>query len=133
MFHMLIGLDEDMNPTDFEFTRSKVKVTRVLFVKHSILLIILRNIYHRAIIFHMLIGFGDSMDHYDFGFIRLKVKVTNVTRKSMYICFLLIILRTICHIAFIFHMLIVLDRDMTHIDIEFIRSKIKVKIIIFVK
>ena len=108
-------------------------VTRVLFAKHSILLIILRNIYNRAIIFHVLIGFGDSIAHYDFGFTRLKVKVTNVTRKNMYICFLLIILRTIYHIAFIFHMLIVLDRDMTHINIEFIRSKIKVRIITFVK
>jgi len=40
--------------------------------------------------------------------------------------FLLIILRTIYHIVFIFHMLIGLQRDMTHIDI--VKSKGKVKV-----
>jgi len=34
IFHMPInGLSEDMNPIDIEFTRSKVNVTRVTFVK----------------------------------------------------------------------------------------------------
>ena len=73
---MLIGLGEDKISIAFGFTRSKVKVTRVLFVKQWFPLIILRNIYHRAIIFHMLIGLGDAMTAYDCGFTRLKVKVT---------------------------------------------------------
>jgi len=53
------------------------------------------------------------------GFTRLNVKVTRV---KMYTWCLLIILRTIYHIAFIFQMLMGLDRDMTHIDIGVIRS-----------
>jgi len=32
IFHMLIGLYEDMTPVDFVFTWSKVKVTMVTFV-----------------------------------------------------------------------------------------------------
>jgi len=73
---MLIGLGEDM--TCIDFSRSKVKVTRVFFVKQWFPLIILRNIYYRAIIFHMLIGLGKAMTPFDFGFTRLKVKVTRV-------------------------------------------------------
>jgi len=42
-------------------------------------------------------------------------------------------LRTIYDIAFIFHMLIGLYKDMTYIDIEVIRSKVKVRRITFVK
>ena len=34
---MQIGLGEDKNPIDFGFTRSKVNVTRVTFVKKLIL------------------------------------------------------------------------------------------------
>jgi len=64
-FHMLIRLDEEMNSIDFGFTRSTVKVTRVLFVKQWFPLIE-RNIYHRAVIFHMLLGHGDAMTPYDF-------------------------------------------------------------------
>jgi len=79
IFYLLISLGEDMAPIDSGFTRSKVKVTRVLFVKQWFLLIILKNIYHRAIIFHILIGLGDVMTPYNFGFTRLKVKVTRVT------------------------------------------------------
>ena len=74
----------------------------------------------------MLIALREAMTTFDFGFTRLKVKVTRVTCKIMYTWFLLIILRTIHHIAFIFPMLIGLDRHMTHIDIEDIRSKVKV-------
>ena len=33
IFHMLIGLGEDKNTIDFGFTRSKVKVIKVTFVK----------------------------------------------------------------------------------------------------
>jgi len=33
IFHMLIGLGKDMTPINFEFPGSKVKVTRVVFVK----------------------------------------------------------------------------------------------------
>ena len=53
--------------------------------------------------------------------------------ENTYTCFLIIILRTIYQLAFIFHMLIGLKRDMTHIDIEVIRSKVKVRRITFVK
>jgi len=79
---MLIGLSEDKTPIDFLFTRSKVKVTSVFFVKQWFPLIILINIYHRAIIFHMLIGLSDAMTPYDFGFTGLKVKVTMVPCKK---------------------------------------------------
>jgi len=43
MFYVLIGLGEDMTYIDFGFTRSKVKVTRVLFVKQWFPLIILEK------------------------------------------------------------------------------------------
>jgi len=119
---------EDLTANNFWFTWSKIKVTRVLYVKQWFLLIILRNIYHRAVIFNMLLGLGDAMTPYDFGFTRLRSLVKNV-----YTCFLIIILRTIYHIAFIFHMLIGLNRDQTHIDIEVIKSKVKVRRITFVK
>jgi len=32
---MVIGLDEDMTPIDIAFTRSKVKVSRVTYVKKN--------------------------------------------------------------------------------------------------
>jgi len=51
----------------------------------------------------------------------------------MYTWFLLIILRNIYHIDFIFYMLIGLGRNMTQIDIDVIRTKVKVKRITFVK
>ena len=54
----------------------------------------------------MLIGLGEAITPLDFGFTRIKVKVTRVNCKEIYTWFLLIILRTIYHIAFIFHMLI---------------------------
>ena len=57
-----------------------------------------------------MIGRGEDMIHNDFGFTWSKVKVTRVTNK---IWFPLIILRTICHIAFIIHMLIGIYGDMT--------------------
>ena len=58
---MMIGLGEDMRPIDCWLFRSKVKVTRVFFVKQWFPLIFLKNIYHRAIIFHMLIGLDNAM------------------------------------------------------------------------
>jgi len=79
---MLIVLGEDINCLDFGFVRSKVKVTKVLIVKQRFPLIILRNIYHKAIIFNMLIGLGEAMTLFYFGFTRLKVKVTRVTCKN---------------------------------------------------
>jgi len=81
----------------------------------------------------MLIGLGEAITPLDFGFTRIKVKVTRVNCKEIYTWFLLIILRTIYHIAFIFHMLIGLDRDMTHFDIGVIRPTVKVRMINFVK
>jgi len=76
---MLIVLDKDKTPIDFGCTRSKVKVTMVIFIKQWFLLIILRNIYYKAIIFHMLIGLGEAMTLFDFGFTRIKVKITRIT------------------------------------------------------
>ena len=76
----------------------------------------------------MLIGLDKAMTPFDFG-----LKVSRVTCKKMYTWFPLIILRTFYHMGFIFHMLISLHRDMIHIDIEVIRSKVKVKMITFVK
>jgi len=61
IFHMLIGVGKDMTCMDFRFTRLKVKVTRVLFVKQWFPLFILRDSYHKAIIFHMLIGLGETL------------------------------------------------------------------------
>jgi len=65
---------------DFEFTRSKGKVTRVAFAKKCrqswFLLIILRTVYHRAFIFHVMIGLGEITIPYVFNFTRSKVKVT---------------------------------------------------------
>ena len=48
----LVGLSEDTNPIDIKFTKPKVKVTMVTFVKKLLLLIILRTNYLRAFIFH---------------------------------------------------------------------------------
>ena len=42
---MQVGLSKDKNPTDIEFTRLKVKVTSVFFVKKWFLLIILRPVF----------------------------------------------------------------------------------------
>jgi len=53
--------------------------------------------------------------------------------KNMHTCFLVIILITIYHITIMFHMLIGLDRDTTHIDIEVMRSKVKARRITVVK
>ena len=54
---MLIGLGDDMHgAAGFQFTRSKVKVKRVICV-----LDILKSIAYRAYIFHMLIGFSEDM------------------------------------------------------------------------
>jgi len=47
--------------------------------------------------------------------------------------FPLIIFIIINHIAFIFQVLIGLDKDMTPNNIEFIRSEVKVKMIAFVR
>jgi len=68
-----------MTSLDFRFTRSKVKVTMMLYWKMWFPLIFLRAIYHRAIIFHMLINLGEKMAPVDFGFTRLKDKVTRIT------------------------------------------------------
>ena len=51
----------------------------------------------------------------------------------MYTWFLLIVLRTVHHKCFIFHMLIGLDDGLTFIDDGFFRSKVTVKKITFVK
>jgi len=75
----------------------------------------------------MLFGLGEYMTPYNFGFPRLKVKVVRVTMLSAYY------LDIFYHIAFIFCMQIGLDRDMNHIEIEVIRSKVNVRRIAFVK
>jgi len=74
-------------------------------------------------IFHMLIG--DAMIPYDLGFTRVKVKVTRVICKK---CVHLLSDHFLDnYLALIFHMFIGLDRGMTHIDIEGIRSKVKLR------
>ena len=80
----------------------------------------------------MLIGLSEAMPLFDFGFTRLKVKVTRVTCKKCThgVCSLS---WEILVTALIFYMLMGLDRDMTHIDIEVIRSNVKVRRITFVK
>jgi len=81
---MLIGIGGDMTPFDFEFTRSKSKVTRFTFVKKNMLtwFLLLKTVYHRAFIFHMLIGLGENMISDVFKFTRSKVKVRCVTFVS---------------------------------------------------
>jgi len=67
---MLIVLFEGMTGTDLGFIRSKAKVTRVLFIKQWLPLIIMNIIYHRAVLFHMLIGHGEALTPFDFGLTR---------------------------------------------------------------
>jgi len=80
---MLIGHRNNMT---LGFTRSKIKVTMVLYVNngyHSFL----RTAYHRTTIFYMLSGLGRIMTPNDFGLTMLKVKVTRVTYKNVYMVF----------------------------------------------
>jgi len=64
---------------DFVFFRSKVKVTKVTFVKKWFLLIFLRTIYHRAFLCNVLIGLSEDKTLIGFGFTGSKGKVTRVT------------------------------------------------------
>jgi len=75
---MLIGLDRDMTHIDIGVIRSKVKVSRITFVK-NVSPIILRTVYHRGFTFYMLIGLGEGLTFINFGFTRSKGKVTRVT------------------------------------------------------
>jgi len=129
IFHMLFGLVEDMTTIDFRYTRSKAKVTRVLFVKqwfaHYLEKIFITKLLNSTCWLILVMP-------WPFWFWIQRPR-SQGSLKNMYTCFLINILRTIYHIAFIFHMLIGLDRDMTHIDIEVIRSKVKVRRITFVK
>jgi len=107
IFHVLIGLGEGLTSTYFVFFMSKVKVTKVNFVKKCFPLIVLIIFYHRAFICNVLIGLSEDKTPIAFGFTRSKGKVTRVTFVKL--CkhgFMLIILRTVCHKAFTFHMLI---------------------------
>jgi len=107
IFHMLIGLGVGLTSTYFVFFMSKVKVTKVTFVKKCFSLIVLIIFYHRAFICNVLIGLSEDKTPIAFWFTRSKGKVTRVTFVKL--CkhgFLLIILRTVCHKAFIFLMLI---------------------------
>jgi len=61
---------------DFEFVRSKVKVTMVTFIKNGFSLISFRTIYQRVFIFDMLIGLGKDMTYFVvFTMSNVKVKV----------------------------------------------------------
>jgi len=121
-----------MTCIDIWFTRSNIKVRRVLLVKYGFRSF--STICHWDIIFHFLIGIGEGMTPIDFGFTRSKVKVTRVTLVTkIKKCIPLNILRIIYHTAFIFHMLIGLSENMTRIDIWFTRSKLKVRRVILVK
>jgi len=79
---MLICHGKNMTCIDFGLTMSKIKVISVLFVKKWFKLLLLRTIYHSAVIFYMLIGFDKDMTPIDFRFTRSKVMVTMVTCKS---------------------------------------------------
>jgi len=91
---MLIGPGEGLTPFDIMFFRSRIKVTRVTFVKKKWFpLIFLRTIYHRAFIFHVLWE-GKTPIH--FGFTMSKVKVTMVIFVTNHVnMFLFLILRTV--------------------------------------
>jgi len=54
---MLFGRGKDMTPIDFGFTKSKAKVTRVLFVSAKF-----PDNYLSELSFHMLIVVGEDMD-----------------------------------------------------------------------
>ena len=74
---MLIGRCEVITPIDFEFTRSKGKVTRVTFVKKCVNMDFahyLENWLSRAFIFHMPIGLDDNTSLDNFKFSRSKAK-----------------------------------------------------------
>ena len=81
IFHMVIGLSVGLTPIDFMFSMSRVKITRVTFVKKWFLLIFLRPIYIRAFKCDVLIALtvnktpsiSDSLGHGS------RVKVTMVT------------------------------------------------------
>jgi len=74
-FHMLIGLAKGLNPIYFMFLTSKVKVTRVTFVKKGFPLIFVRTIFHRSFVIDVLIGLNKDKTTFDFEFTRSKVKI----------------------------------------------------------
>jgi len=65
----------------------------------------------------------EDMNPIDFGFTRFEVKVTKVTCNECKIWFPLIILRTVYHRAFIFHMLIGLCGDMTLLTLSLLGQR----------
>jgi len=73
----------------------------------------------------MLIGLDGDMTPIDIEFLRSKVKVKK--------CFPGIILRTVHHKLFIFHILIGLVKCLTPIEFGFFRSKVKVTRVTFIK
>jgi len=75
---MLIGLGVNITCIDLGFTRSKVKVTRVLFVKNGFYFF-LKTIYPRSFRFYMLIGLDGDMTLLDIELIRSKVKFRRIT------------------------------------------------------
>jgi len=98
---MLIGLVKDMTNIDFGFTRSKVKVKRVLFV-NMVYAHFLENYLSQSV----------YIKHADWSRWRhtpIDIEVTKSNVKFRRITFVkkipLIILRTVYHRAFIYHML----------------------------
>jgi len=79
---MLIGLGAKIISIGFGFTRSKAKVTMLLFGKNGFHYFFFITSYHRDMIFHVLIDLGKDMAPIDFEFTRLKVKNTWVTCKK---------------------------------------------------
>jgi len=119
---MLIGLGEDMTPYEFEFTRLKVKVTRVT-CKHGfpLFLIIFKTIYHRAFIFHMLMILIDTWPLLTLSYLGQGQK-NHVCKKKW---LSLIILRTVHHRALIFYIPFCLGKGLTSINFLFFRSRAK--------
>jgi len=98
---MLSGLVKDMTNIDFGFTRSKVKVTRVIFV-NMVSTHFLENYLSQSF----------YIKHADWSWWRhgpIHIEVTKSNVKFRRITFVqkipLIILRTVSHRAFIFHTL----------------------------
>jgi len=70
-FHRLIALGKDKNLIDVGLTRSRVKVTRVTFVKKKYSVQYLENYLSHSFHIHVLIGFGENMTCIVFGFTSL--------------------------------------------------------------
>ena len=122
MFHMLIGLGEVKNPIDFGFTRSKSQ-------GHFCKKIMFSDQYHDNYLLHSFyISHADwSWRECDLTWFWVhKVKGRGHMYSFCKIWIPIIFMRTICHSAIIFNILIGLGEDMAPFDFGFTRLKVKV-------